>query len=394
LFDWFDRDGDGLLTREEVSRIFPLPLPGPKVLRIDFDKLDADGDGKASRAELKEYCRNHGFSPMVVIVEPPSIENARLVELFRRCLNGDGKLTREKLRRAPDLLRRYDLNEDGFLQLSELIAAAKKGAKKEDAAPFQGKRAASSVRTGIPPDALLDVNVGGKLEPAPRRNPPAKTRRFVATSQRAGLYWLYDPDYLWLMSWRTSFDVPDVAAAGEFLVAQFKDSLGTRPWLAKSILEQNAGLSGLAELFPYADRNGDGHLTLVELEDYFRLVEAGVKAQVWIQVKDHDRNPFPLLDSDGDGLWSYLELSQAPHLLPPALAAANDLPRQFRLVFGGPPVKSWGGVQLPAGARPRRPRGKAGSQAPPWFQALDRNGDGVISPEEACHFPGHTRSRG
>src|SRR5258708_2375110 len=28
LFDWFDRDGDGSLSRDEASRMVPLPLPG------------------------------------------------------------------------------------------------------------------------------------------------------------------------------------------------------------------------------------------------------------------------------------------------------------------------------------------------------------------------------
>src|SRR5262249_8356342 len=30
LFDFFDRDGDGWLSRDEVSRMVPLPLPGGK----------------------------------------------------------------------------------------------------------------------------------------------------------------------------------------------------------------------------------------------------------------------------------------------------------------------------------------------------------------------------
>src|SRR5262245_60390702 len=51
LFDFFDRDGDGLLGRDEASRMVPLPIPGRNELIIDFAKLEADGNGKASRAE-------------------------------------------------------------------------------------------------------------------------------------------------------------------------------------------------------------------------------------------------------------------------------------------------------------------------------------------------------
>jgi hypothetical protein len=63
LFDFFDLDGDGSLSRAEASRIFPFPLPGGKELTIDLDKLDADGNGKGSRAELKAFCRSNGFGP-------------------------------------------------------------------------------------------------------------------------------------------------------------------------------------------------------------------------------------------------------------------------------------------------------------------------------------------
>src|SRR5580692_5222269 len=42
LFDYFDRDGDGSLSRAEVARMFPLPLPGGKELTIDFSRLDAN----------------------------------------------------------------------------------------------------------------------------------------------------------------------------------------------------------------------------------------------------------------------------------------------------------------------------------------------------------------
>jgi Ca2+-binding EF-hand superfamily protein len=373
LFDWFDQDGDGSLSRAEVNRIVSLPLPGRKELKIDFDKLDANGDGKADRAELKAYCRAQGFSPIIVTVEPPSSEDARLAELFRRNLHG--KLTRPKLEQTPVLLLRYDLNEDGFLQQSELLASAPAGLKPSDPQAKLGK-------PDVKENAGLRVDVGAKPGSYPQVGPVAKPLRLVTASEPAGLHRLYGPQCKWVMSWRTTLNAPDVRSVGEFLVAQFKDAVKNRPGLAKSDLEQDPGLSGHAELFRYADRNGDSTLTLAELEGYVLLVEAALKAQVWVQVKDHDQNPFPLLDSDGDGQWSYRELMQAPQLLQPDSTTSGELPRQFRLTFGGAPVKSWGGVPVPAVARPRAQRVTSSSPLPRWFQAMDRNGDGVISPEE------------
>jgi Ca2+-binding EF-hand superfamily protein len=184
------------------------------------------------------------------------------------------------------------------------------------------------------------------------------------------------------MAFRTTQTVPDARSAREFLVAQFKAALGDRPALGKADLEQDPGLSGLLELFRYADRNGDDRLTLAELEDYLRLVELGMRAQVWVRVTDRGRNPFHFLDSDGDGRLSYRELTRAANLMHPDAAEVIGLPLQFHLSFGGPPVKSWGGVPIPAAAKRPRPTVADASLAPPWFRAMDRNGDGVISPWE------------
>jgi Ca2+-binding EF-hand superfamily protein len=377
LFDWFDRNGDGSLGRAEVSRIFPLPLPERNELTIDFDKLDANGDGKATRAELKTYCRDRGFGPVVLTVESPSAEDVRLAGLFRRCLTaiGDEKLTGVKLKRAPDMLRRCDLNEDGFLQQSELLSSAPAGSK-------PGGPQVKLGGIGETPDAVLQMNIGGKSGSSSLRSQTTKALQLLAASDPTGMPRLYGPKREWLVAWRTTLDAPDVRSTGEFLLAQFKDAVRTRPWLTKSELEQDPLLSGLAELFRYADRNGDDRLTLEELENYFRLVEAGMKAQIWVQVRDHDRNPFPLLDSDGDGRLSFRELTQAFNLLQSDSAAAVGLPRQFHLVFSGPLVKSWGGVSIPTVVRSPHAHGTPSSAAPRWFQAMDRNGDGVISPEE------------
>ncbi len=75
LFVFFDRDGDGSLNQAEVSRMFPLPLPGGKDLLLPFARLDADGNGKVSRAELKAFCRSNGFGPILVVLEPTSADD-------------------------------------------------------------------------------------------------------------------------------------------------------------------------------------------------------------------------------------------------------------------------------------------------------------------------------
>jgi Ca2+-binding EF-hand superfamily protein len=377
LFDWFDRDGDGLLDRAEASRIFPLPLPGGKPLTIDFALLDLHGKGKASRADLKAFCRNHGFGPVIAFVQPPSSDDLRLANLFVQCFGvaANGKLTPARLRQAPELLRKYDLNEDGFLDVAELPAST---------------TSAVSWGNGL---VTIDTNINKpctvfRLDVADHSCIPtvegelSKLLWLESGSGEADLHRLFGPDGRWAMAFRTSRAIPDVRSVAEFLVAQFKAALGERPALRKDDLEQDPGLSGLLDLFPLADRNGDGRLTLPELESYLGLVELGMQAQIWIQVKDHDRNPFHFLDRDGDGRLSYRELSRASDLVRPDMPEVGGLPLQVALSFGGPSVNSWGGVPIPASARASQVRAIHGPLPPPWFRAMDRNGDGVISPAE------------
>jgi hypothetical protein len=193
------------------------------------------------------------------------------------------------------------------------------------------------------------------------------------------MYRLRGPGGHWWLTFRAERDAPDMRSAGEFLVAQFKTALGDSRSLSRAALEEDATLAGFLDLLPYADKDGDGGLSLAELEDYLRLVEAGMRAQVWVTATDREKNPFPFLDRDGDDRLNYREQLLAINLLGGKLEMTG-LPDQVDLTFGGPPVKSWGGVAIPASKHSSRRAAVAGG--PAWFRAMDRNGDGVISPGE------------
>jgi len=371
LFDHFDRDGDGSLSKAEAGRVVPLPLPDGKELVIDFDKLDADRDGKASRAELRAFCRAGGFTPVVVVVAPPTAEDAALASLFFGALDADrdGKLTAAELKRAPRALRKYDLNEDESLDLAELLSAV----------PPRSQPDAARVKAvaGGDKDAVLRIDLGAKAKATLEGKGHGGLRLTTGGEGRA--YRLRGVRGGWWLTFRPERTAPDVRSAGDFLVAQFADALGDRKGLSKAELDEDASLSGLADLFAHADRDGDGVLTLPELKAYVSLVEAGAAAQTWVTVSDRGRNPFRFLDRDGDGRLGHVELSAAAELLG-GESEASRLPEQFDLAFGGPAVKTWGGVPVPLAKRAARK--PAAVEAPAWFVAMDRNGDGVVSRAE------------
>jgi Ca2+-binding EF-hand superfamily protein len=375
LFDHFDTNGDGWLSRAEAARIMPLPLPGGKELTIDFARLDTERKGKVGRARLKAFCRANGFTPVVVVVTAPSADDVFLANRFSRRLDrGNGKFTREDLRRMPNALRRYDLNDDEYLDLGELLAWGEKVRRPTDAARVKlggastGKDGVLRIDLGAKPRAILVGNRTNALTLVPAAAP-------------GGLYRLRGPTN-WALTFRAVRSTIDVRSAGDFLLAQFKAALGDAATLSRTDLEEDAALAGFLELFPYADRNGDGRLSLAELKGYLALVELATSAQVQVTVRDRDRNPFDFLDSDGDGRLSYREQISAPALLLGGKAEVKNLPWQFDLRFSPLAVKSLGGVAIPIVKRPRAAPVDVSNSAPAWFRAMDRNGDGVISPRE------------
>jgi Ca2+-binding EF-hand superfamily protein len=180
-------------------------------------------------------------------------------------------------------------------------------------------------------------------------------------------------------------------AAKSFYLAQFKAIAGDKR-ATKALFEDDPTAQVLAGLFEAADRDSDGKLARSELEAFFALIEAGISCRVIVTATDRGRNLFDLFDTNGDGRLTLHELTQGAKRLPDELARDKPLehaavPASYRLVTGrGPVGDSFGPVPFGSGAKPKPPLQPA-ARGPKWLLAMDKNGDGFVSPREFVRPP-------
>lgn len=376
LFDYFDRDGDGFLSAAEAARVIPLPLPGGREAKLDFARLDSNGDGKGSRLEFREFYRAAGFTPVVVVVQQ-KLDRRLGSTLFQQLdRDGDGQLSRAELEKASGLMRRLDANEDEILTPAEILEVASSTTENLE------KLAVKTAAVSSAADATLHL-VLGKKNGLPRLDSRLQEIRI---DERAGSLFAFR-----LPGGRVRVSTPGVdsgsfRAAKGFYLAQFTAALGNKTSLAKADLEADGGLQVLVSMFDAADRHGDGRLTMAELRSFLDLVELGVECQVVVVVEDRGRDLFDLLDANQDGLLDLAELNQAVKICEATAAlplTRASIPHQFRLnASRGTVGSSFGPVPLPTPAKPKAAAPGLSLKGPKWFQAMDRNGDGFLSPQE------------
>jgi Ca2+-binding EF-hand superfamily protein len=375
LFDYLDRDRDGVLSRREAAaapavETLTSPLGQFRFRRAapNVRRPRGDADGKVSRAALSMYYRLAGLRPFqlnettlpagfVKIVRGGAVNEPTAEELTDRLFklldtDGDGKLSRKELEAAPAVLGKLDIDEDEMVSTAELMGEA--GGTSNYAAAFvvQRRRPASMaanllhvVPEGGSGEALgkmLTARYGKQAPPEPERfaDKPADVTLTVRLGNRNGaaLMTLHTDRPLptgmqarttgegaTLQVGTTRLDLTVSRSFQQPVPRNIRDVIKTLFQRADSngdgfVDRMEARRSGVfATMFDAMDRDGKGKVSEKDMLAYFDQMEALHKqverSCVSLSVGPQGQGLFGMLDSNGDGKLSVRELRNAHRLL-------------------------------------------------------------------------------
>jgi Ca2+-binding EF-hand superfamily protein len=374
LIGKLDRDADGRLSKEELENALQT-----------LHKLDLDDDETISISELTPP-RN----PFVAFSSSRSSRNQQPQANFISLAAGESptKLVRQ-------LLSRYDKPKttgDGDAEDKDnTLSADELGMPSESFAVFDadsnGQLDFDELRQFISnpsPSVELVIRLGKREPDQPAVGLVASNERFHGKVRSAdGSASLILPT----VQLELVADTRWTADSSEFYKQQFKAAdTDNNGYLEKKEVERNGVFR---RLFALMDRDGDGKLFEKEMLAFVKRQLAANQSRSVLNITDQGRDFFKILDLNSDNRLSRREFMAAARrmtnwdLNDDGFIDQAEIPKQFRLALGrGTSTFSNARrvVATPYGPRAVTPANR--SDGPVWFQKMDRNRDGDVSPRE------------
>jgi Ca2+-binding EF-hand superfamily protein len=381
LYKRLDKNKDGKLSAEEVA-------PMQTALR----RLDLDENELLTAAELMPggenpdvyfLARAYGGSDALnaeggfLEARADNLEGVTRQLLTHYDKDKSGKLSRSESGLEKSLFDVLDANRDDQLDAKEFAGFFRRDADLE----LIGRMGKMQEKEGVVVDLLRKTGLSA-MQPIRVEvfNPTNRAMPLQTKVKRSNPSTL---DFT-LGDAKINLAVPDQQFQQrrfpkEFYQQQFREADAAK----KGVVDRKQAMTAqfLGQIFDLADRDGDGKLTQKELNTYLEMQSEGAGSQLQATITDEGRSLFEVLDENGDGTLSIREMRTSWTRMKPLAKSGNGLARQDiarRLeVSLGTSQRFVGRVATRiTSTRTVRMGG------PLWFQKMDRNGDGDISPRE------------
>jgi Ca2+-binding EF-hand superfamily protein len=383
IYQRLDANKDDKLSAEEMARA-----------ETALQRLDLDENEMLTAAELTPGGGDNSgifFTTAVVEsgglnvdmgfleVKPDGVEGVARQVLANYDKDKNGKLSRAESGLDKPLFEALDANHDGQLDAKEFAAFFRREADLELIARLgklqQKEGAVLGVlrKVGVPLVERLRAEV---FNPNQRAMPLAgKVRRSDAAALGFGLG-----------DAQIGLSVAD-QQFGQFPRQFFEQQFRQADAGKKGVVDRKQAMAAvfLNQIFDIVDRDGDGKVTEKELKEYLDMQTEGSACRLQLTITDEGRGLFDLLDENSDGSLSIRELRTSWSRMKPLARSDKglsrpDIPRRLDVSVGPAQRRFRGSVVV--GRFAVASQSRAPKVTPLWFQKMDRNQDGDISPRE------------
>jgi Ca2+-binding EF-hand superfamily protein len=377
LFNHLDRNKDGTLTKDElaaaVSSLHRFDLDDNEL--IDPNELEPFSNPIA--ALTQDQTRRGKYAPVPAVIElssdDPSFRPVRLVlKKYDKGTSdgagvGDNRLSAGEFGIDPKNFATADTDSDGELDSEELRR-------------YLGR---------VAPDLQLVVKLSGSgsaattIEASGSGSPLLPPGVHVHRLSEADIEVAVGEVNLEFHAdgGEQAADFAKRYYAGEFQAAD-KDN---NKYLEKSEVKDHGPF---ASLFDMMDRDGDGKITMKEVDEFVDRQSNAARSQMVLSVADQGRAIFAIVDLNHDRHLGVREIRDSVARVSSwdrngdGLIRSDEIPHHYELSIGRGQITGVGMSSFRSPVMMASPSTTPAAEGPKWFRKMDRNRDGDISRRE------------